>query len=863
MQVNGHRAARVGQEGDAAMLQATLDSTTLRKLGTALVLAALGLAGNVCNVPVAFTVAFTFGSIFTTIALATLGPSVGLACALAASSYTWVLWNHPYAMVGLVGEAIWLALWLRAGRRNLVVIDTAYWLFIGAPLVIVLYTFVLDMTSQQVAVIALKQSVNGVFNTLIASLLLTYDLSPARWWRTSPPPPLSLATIIFHLAAAFLMVPTLGLLLVSNARQMSEIEHTTVETVLSHAHESRRLVRTWLDEHQRATTELADLGLEVGLLPSSALQSRVHEIHELFPDFLFLYLADANGTAVAVDPPNAADGYASVGTSFADRPYVEQLRRTHRPVISDALVSRGSQGTPTAAIASPAVHDGALTAFGVGAVNLERMREVLNTYAAGKNVAVTVLDAEQRVVASTQPEHAALVRLEHTPPTRAARVNDTVYLERATDENDVLPIRSWGDAHYVTRLPIAETPWTLRVEASLAPAQAALYDVTITNLAILVGLFLAAVAISQAVSRELSRTPAALCELTHDIPKKVLAGHEITWPTTRIAELSSMVDNFRELTSALGLHIQRIRDNNLSLEQRVQERTAELNELTATLAKRVEQETKKRQTNEQILVQQSKLAAMGQMTGAIAHEWRQPLTVLGLVVQNIRDAHANGELDGEYLERSVQKSLLHIRRMSRTIDDFRGFFQPDRERTAFDTMRAVGDVLSLFAAQLAAHGITYRLTCHTHGLVFDDQANITECKEKTVVGFRNEFEHVIMNLINNAREAILERQRLDAPSHDRASRNEPGHIDFDFSVHEGRVILDVRDNGCGIEETLLGRVFDPYVTTKSPTDGMGLGLYMAKVIIEGHMGGAITAANASPGARFTLSLPRAPTESPT
>ena len=100
------------------------------------------------------------------------------------------------------------------------------------------------------------------------------------------------------------------------------------------------------------------------------------------------------------------------------------------------------------------------------------------------------------------------------------------------------------------------------------------------------------------------------------------------------------------------------------------------------------------------MIQQSKLAAMGEMLGAIAHQWRQPLNVVGLIVQRIEDAHAYGKLDKEYLEKMVEKAMAQILRMSKTIDDFRSFYKPDKEKTVFDAMRAVGDVLSLVSAQL-------------------------------------------------------------------------------------------------------------------------------------------------------------------
>ena len=279
------------------------------------------------------------------------------------------------------------------------------------------------------------------------------------------------------------------------------------------------------------------------------------------------------------------------------------------------------------------------------------------------------------------------------------------------------------------------------------------------------------------------------------------------------------------------------------------EKTLQLEDLTHNLELRVEEEVALRKKNEDILIQQSKLAAMGEMLGAIAHQWRQPLNALGLIIQNLKDAHAYGELNKEYLERTVQKSMAQIQHMSTTIDDFRNFFQPDKEKTDFDAMRAVGDVLSLFSAQLAANDIGYRLTCRTHERVFENEKDIVPCPEKMVTGYRNEFEHVILNLINNARESMLERREL--------GRQGRGELAFDFIVENTKVIIRVSDNGSGIEPSVLVRIFEPYFTTKDPAKGTGLGLYMSRVIIQDHMGGTITAANGEQGAVFTIELQRA------
>jgi len=217
----------------------------------------------------------------------------------------------------------------------------------------------------------------------------------------------------------------------------------------------------------------------------------------------------------------------------------------------------------------------------------------------------------------------------------------------------------------------------------------------------------------------------------------------------------------------------------------------------------------------------------------------------------MEDAHARGKLDAEHVEKMVEKAMAQIQRMSKTIDDFRNFYKLDKEKTVFDAMRAVGDVLSLVSAQLTADHIAYRLTCHAHKKTCENEADVVLCAEKTVEGFRNEFEHVILNLVNNARDAIIEKKArgdMDAA--------EKGLLSFDFYSADGTVIIKVSDNGGGIPPEALGRIFSPYFTTKDPAKGTGLGLYMSKVIVEEHMQGKLSAGNGKDGATFIIELPQ-------
>jgi len=254
-----------------------------------------------------------------------------------------------------------------------------------------------------------------------------------------------------------------------------------------------------------------------------------------------------------------------------------------------------------------------------------------------------------------------------------------------------------------------------------------------------------------------------------------------------------------------------------------------LQELTKNLQLRVEREVASRREKEKMLIEQSKMAAMGEMLGAIAHQWRQPLNALALQVQDITDAYNHDELDYDYCVDLEQKAMHNIAFMSRTIDDFRNFFKPSKEQVTFDLINVIQDVEHILSAQLTHHHIELK-------------TQFTGRKFK-LTGYANEFKQVVLNILNNAKDAILEHH----------IKHGEIHIILEWLENE-TVKLIISDNGGGIPESVLYRIFEPYFSTKKL--GTGIGLYMSKTIIEENMGGSLTVENCNEGACFTIMLPK-------
>ncbi len=243
-----------------------------------------------------------------------------------------------------------------------------------------------------------------------------------------------------------------------------------------------------------------------------------------------------------------------------------------------------------------------------------------------------------------------------------------------------------------------------------------------------------------------------------------------------------------------------------------------------------------RDITERKLASHSCVAAMGEMISAIAHQWRQPLATLGMIIQR---THAVGNMQegfaAGYLDEFKVNAMRQIKYMSDTIEEFRGFYRPEKQKEPFSPLRCINDAVRLLEQQFANHAIVVGINCKG-------------CDGQMVDGFPNEFKQVILNLLGNARDAILE---------SRNTRGEPeeGRINIQLSVREDTTItIDISDNGCGIAPEIAPRILDPYFTTKEESGGTGLGLYMSRMIIEDSLGGHFRQIQCHEGATFRIEL---------
>lgn len=238
------------------------------------------------------------------------------------------------------------------------------------------------------------------------------------------------------------------------------------------------------------------------------------------------------------------------------------------------------------------------------------------------------------------------------------------------------------------------------------------------------------------------------------------------------------------------------------------------------------------QKQEQLLLQQSKLAAMGEMIGAIAHQWRQPLSAIGVSLINLKEAFEYNGLSQEYLDKKIDSAEKNLQFMSKTIDDFRNFYAPSKSKIIFSVQTAIKESINIVDAQMRDHLIK---------LHFEEKEG-----NWNINGYPGEFKQVLMNILNNARDAIKEKST--------EKLTDEGEIIINLIKENDSIIVSIADNGGGIPEEYIDRVFEPYFTNKEQGKGTGIGLYMSKIIIENNMEGSLEVLNSEKGAVFKIQL---------
>ena len=253
----------------------------------------------------------------------------------------------------------------------------------------------------------------------------------------------------------------------------------------------------------------------------------------------------------------------------------------------------------------------------------------------------------------------------------------------------------------------------------------------------------------------------------------------------------------------------------------------EISSINANLEARIRNEIQKSKEKDLLLLHQSRLAQMGEMISMIAHQWRQPLNVLSLQISTLKMKALKNKIDASSIINFSDEMMQLTQYLSRTIDDFRNFFKPEKQKTLASIDEIIEDTLQIIGNTLTNKKIKLFKELHA--------------KQKFPL-YKNELIQVLINILKNAEYVLTKKEDDDK------------FIHIQTYTKNNKAYISIADNGGGIPETIIDKIFQPYFSTKDEKNGTGLGLYMSKMIIEKHSGGKLTAHNNKEGAVFTIEL---------
>jgi len=542
-------------------LTQTANATTNRyRIPLLLTLIAAGLIGNYLKYPLFLNIDFLFGSIFTMLALQFLGLSRGVLASVIIASYTYIIWNHPYAIIIQAAEVVVVGWLMQRHNKGMVLADTLYWLIIGMPLVYLFYHNAMHVPPSNTYIVMIKQAVNGIANALVARLIFT---SIALQSRSSL---ISLSDIIYSLLAFFVLFPALIILAISSRSDFNETDNNVRATLIHGNRNVTEHFENWLLNRKASIVNLAEQATSKS---PQEMQSSLEQAKKSDANYQRIALVDKDTISLASAPLVDETGKSAIGISFTKYLYGPDLQQTNKPILSEVIKGEAGFLSPTVLVIEPVVINGQYAGYVAGALNLDQIREHLNKSLAMDGLIYTLVDKNSNVImtnrsdqSSMAPEKGTLERLDN----RISRWVPVVPPNTPISER-------WKRSFYVTESTIGNlAEWKLILEQPVAPFQKRLHDSYTGKLTLLFLILLGALALAEFLSHRSFATLEKLSLITRDLPLKLTTdGEEIAWPESSIKETHYLVDNFKDMGKSLSAQFVEIRQINQTLEQRMEE----------------------------------------------------------------------------------------------------------------------------------------------------------------------------------------------------------------------------------------------------------------------------------------------------
>jgi len=559
------------------------------KLPFLILLIGLGLLGNVFKISLFFGVDFLLGSIFTLLIVYFYGFFWGILATTIVGSYTYILWGHIYATIILILEAIFISYFLHKKSKNIVLLDGIYWLFIGSSLVWFFYGKMLSVPSNQIQLVVLKQAINGIVNSVIASLIIQFIffIISNKFEQQKHKLSLSLEQTIFTILVAFVLFPSIALTIFHGRNLVNNIMVEIEKDISIVEYAVKSSINLWFTNNLESFKMLNQIVENNNDLPK--LEQEINLFINEIKGLNSIYITNSKGELILAQPKVNQGEKISIIESFKNFNFLNQDNQLSPKMLTNFYKDEETL-SKYLGLSMPIVKDNKIDKIVYGVIKLDELRTIIQSIVIDPRFQLFLLDENDNVIASNYSPANLLDRIKLLEKGKVIKINDRVF-HWLPNYNEKKPIMvKWKESLYFERIYFDhEFPFTLMVQIPLFGYIIKLELFYIKNLSLMLIVGVISLIISRLISRHLVEPILLLNQLTTDIPDKLSCENNINLPLSDIEEINNLTNNFISMITIIKEQFNQIKDVNEVLELRVIERTEELLNLNDELTKEIMQ----------------------------------------------------------------------------------------------------------------------------------------------------------------------------------------------------------------------------------------------------------------------------------